>query len=114
MATVTDEDVLELVDRFDIPLEDTVDIERLQKALAEKLEAAGVPYVSKDFLSRFQRGLELKYKALPEAGVSFKAYFREPTPRYPAGRWQPVYRDVATGRFISPRLVEEKVAGLRL
>jgi len=113
MATVTDEDVLELVDRFDIPLEDTVDVERLQKALAEKLEAAGVGYVSADFLDRFQHGLSLKYEQLPEAGVSFKTFQRPSTRAHPGGWWQPVYRDVATGRFISRATVIERVKGLQ-
>lgn len=112
MATVTDEDVLELVDRFDIPLEDTVDIERLTLALKEKLEAAGVDYVSADFLHKFQEGISLKYETLPEVGVSFKSYLRPSTPMHPAGYWQPVYRDVATGRFISRAVVTSRVTGL--
>ena len=112
MATVTDEDVLELVDRFDIPLEDTVEVDRLTKALGEKLEAAGVPYVSTDFLTRFRHGIELKYETLPEAGVSFKDYARPSTAAHPGGFYQPVYRDVATGRFISPVTVAERLKGL--
>lgn len=109
MATVTDEDVLELVERFDLDIEDTATTEKLIKALEEKLAAAGVPYVSDKFLDRFQVGLALKYEQLPEAGASFKAYFRESTEKYPAGYWQPVYRDIATGRFISAKTVQERL-----
>jgi len=114
MATVTDEDVLELVDRFDIPLEDTVETEKLKSALKDKLSAAGVDYVSADFLDRFQYGLSLKYEQLPEVGVSFKTFHRPSTPAHPGGWWQPVYRDVATGRFISRATVIERVKGLQL
>jgi len=112
MATVTDEDVLELVDRFDIPLEDTVDIDRLQKALGEKLEAAGVPYVSSDFLTRFQYGLDLKFEKLPEVGVSSETYFRPSVPAHPGGYHQQVYRDLATGQFMSPSVVSQRLKGL--
>jgi len=113
MATVTDEDVLELVERFDIPVEDTTTIERLEAALREKLAPTGVEEVSPAFLDRFQHGLTLKYEALPEAGVSFRSYYRPSTKAHPGGWWQPVYRDVATGRFISPSVVKERLAGLR-
>jgi hypothetical protein len=105
MATVTDEDVLELVERFDIPVEDTATVEKLTRALGEKLGAAGVPYVSEAFLERFQSGLTLKYEGLPEIGVAFAAYHRPSTKDYPGGYYQPVYRDVATGRFISASVV---------
>ena len=112
MATVTDEDLLELVERFDIPLEDTVDIAKLQAALAEKLAAAGVPYVSEAFLERFLHGIELKYEILPEIEISFAAYHRPSTRTYPGGYWQPVYRDVGTGQFISKVTVLERLTGL--
>jgi len=112
MATVTDDDVLELVERFDIPIEDTASIEKLTRALGEKLEAAGVPYVSADFLERFQYGLTLRYEALPEVKVAFAAYHKPSTATYPGGYWQPVYRDVATGRFMSASVVKERLAGL--
>lgn len=113
MATVTDEDILELVERFDVPLEDTYDIERLQKALAEKLEAAGVPYVSGDFLSKFQEGIDLRFEMLPKALVSSATYFRPSVPAHPGGFHQHVYRDVTTGRWISPTVVSERLKGLR-
>jgi len=113
MPTVTDEDVLELVERFDIPLEDTYDVERLQKALAEKLEAAGVPYVSADFLGKFQEGIELRFELLPKAGVSSATYFRPSVAAHPAGYHQHVYRDVATGQFMSSTVVSERLFGLR-
>lgn len=109
MATVTDEDVLELVDRFDVDIEDTATIEKLTRALGEKLGAAGVPYVSESFLERFQSGLTLKYEQLPEVGVSFIAYRRPSTYKHPGGYWQPVYRDVATGRFTSAIEVAKKL-----
>ena len=112
MATVTDEDVLELVDRIDIPLEDTVDIDRLQKALLEKLEAAGVPYVSSDFLERFQYGLDLKFEKLPDVNVSSNTYFRPSTAAHPGGYHQLVYRDMATGQFISAATVSSRLKGL--
>lgn len=101
MATITDEDLLELVERFDISIEDTATIDKLTAALKEKLAAAGVDYVSEDFLERFMRGIELKFEALPEVGVSFRTFQRPSTAAHPAGFWQPVYRDVATGRFMS-------------
>ena len=113
MATVTDDDVLELVDRFDISIEDTATTEKLQSALADKLEAAGVPYVSDAFLEKFQSGLTLKYEILPEVQVGFKAYHRESSKNYPGGYWQPVYRDIGTGQFISHTIVSERIANLR-
>lgn len=112
MPTVTDEDVLELVERFDIPLEDTVEVERLQKALLEKLEAAGVPYVSSDFLSKFQHGVDLKFETLPELKVSSATYLRPSTAAHPGGFHQHVYRDVTTGRFMAPATVAERIKGL--
>lgn len=114
MPTVTDEDVLELVDRFDIPLEDTVEVEGLKDALREKLSAAGVDYVSEDFLGKFQYGIGLKFETLPEARISFKTFQRPSTVAHPGGWWQPVYRDTATGRFISRATVMERVKGLQL
>jgi len=112
MPTVTDEDVLELVERFDIPLEDTVEIERLTKALEDKLAAAGVPYVDPDFLIAFQRGINLKFEKLPDIGVSSATYFRPSSAVHPAGFHQQVYRDLTTGRFISPTAVSERLKGL--
>jgi len=113
MPTITDEDILELVERFDIPLEDTYDIERLQKALAEKLEAAGVPYVSAQFLERFRYGLDLRFELLPKAQVSSFTFFRPSSKAHPGGWHQHTYRDVTTGRFISSATVAERLKGLR-
>lgn len=113
MVVKSDEEWLEIVERFDIPLEDTYEVERLQKALAEKLEAAGVPYVSADFLAKFQEGIALRYELLPKAEVSSATYFRPSTAAHPGGFHQHVYRDIATGRFISPTTVAERLKGLR-
>ena len=113
MATVTDEDVLELVDRFDIPLEDTEDIDRLQKALAEKLEAAGVPYVSKDFLDKFQYGIQLKYEIAPEINVMTRLRFAEPTVKNPAGVYYMTYRDLLTGKYSTAIEFEKRYEGYR-
>lgn len=112
MATVTDEDVLELVERFDIDIEDTTTIDKLTAALAEKLEAAGVPYVSKDFLDKFTYGIELKYEKLPEVAASFSAYHRPSTAKYPGGWWQGTFRDLITGRFMAATEVKGRMAGL--
>lgn len=101
MATVTDEDVLELVERFDVDIEDTTTIDKLQAALGDKLAAAGVPYVSKDFQDRFREGLELKYESLPEIGVRFRYYQMPSTKNYPGGYWQGIFSDEKTGRRIS-------------
>jgi len=101
MPTVSDEDVLELVERFDISIEDTATIGKLTAALKEKLADAGVDHVDEKFLDRFMRGLELKFEALPEVGVHFEVYHRPSVAAYPAGFWQPVYRDVGTGRFMT-------------
>jgi len=101
MPTVTDEDVLELVERFDIPVEDTASIGKLTLALKEKLEAVGVDYVSEDFLSKFEAGISLKFERMPEVGVHYELYQRPSTRVHPGGYWESIYRDVATGRFMS-------------
>lgn len=96
MPTVSDEDVLELVDRFDIPLEDTIEVERLQAALAEKLEAAsGAPALTRDFLGQFERGLALKYEILRPQGIETIS----------------IYRDIK-GRFASPEVAQRKDYGV--
>ena len=106
MPTVTDEDLLELVDRFDIAIEDTTTTDRLREALREKLGKPFIEDVSEDFLSRFQTGVMLRYESLPAVGVHYELYHRAPTRAHPGGLYEGTFRDIMTGRFVSYSDVE--------
>lgn len=113
MVVKTDEEWLKLVERFDVPIEETTTVKKLQKALQEKLRgASGAPALVPEFTARFQRGLEIRYELLPEASIRFKYVHMPSTKRYPAGYWQGMYSDVATGRRISLREVESRAPRL--
>jgi len=106
MATTTDEDLLELVDRFDVPIEDTTTGDRLREALREKLGKTFAEEVSESFLSRFQEGVALRYESLPSIGISYQLVARPPTPKLPSGWYQGTFRDIITGRYVSYSDVE--------
>lgn len=96
MVDKTDEEMAELVDTLDLPIEETTTYEKWQKGLVEEL---GDRY-SETLAGKSWRGVETKYVALPELGLRM-----ERTVRYPGTIKQYTqlqFRDVETGRYVSP------------
>lgn len=92
----TDEEMAELVDTLDFPIEETTTYEKWQEALREELG----PRYSDALAEKSWRGVETKYVALPELGFRM-----ERTVRYPGTIRQYTqlqFRDVKTGRYVSP------------
>jgi len=103
MVDKTDEEMAELVDTLDLPIDATATYEKWQKALGEEL---GMRY--SDLLAeRTWRGVETKYEALPELGLRMERLVHQ---EGTIGQFtQAHFRDLATGRFIKYSVVEEMV-----
>lgn len=103
MVEKTDEEMAALVDTFDLPIEETTTYERWQKALAEELEMK----YSDLLAEKSWRGVETKYVALPELGLSMerRVFFPGTIKQYTELQ----FRDVATGRFVARPAAGEQI-----
>lgn len=68
MPNKTDEEMAELVDTLDLPIEATSTYEKWQKELADEL---GMRY-SDAVAGRTWTGVEVLYKSLPEVGIAYR------------------------------------------
>jgi len=101
----TDEEMAELVDTLDLPIEETTTYDKWQKALAEELEMR----YSDTLAEKSWRGVRTKYVALPELGMRM-----ERTVRYPdtiKQYTQLQFRDVVTGKYVSAPFASEEIRG---
>ena len=100
----TDEEMAELVDTLDLPIEETTTYGKWQDALAEEL---GMRY-SDTLAEKSWRGVETKYVALPELGMRMERTVRSPGTIQQYTQLQ--FRDAATGRYISPERSESMIS----
>lgn len=103
MGTDTDEECAELVDTFDLPIEATTTYEKWQKALSDEL---GMRY-SDELAKRSWHGVQTKYVTLPELGLRMERRIFYPGTIRQFTELQ--FRDMKTGRFVSPGVSSEMI-----
>lgn len=105
----TDEEMAELVDTLDLPIEATSTYEKWQKALEEELGYRYSPTVAE----RTWRGVEVLYESLPEVGVKYTRYEQWWGYQGVYTSVNPAITGVPAGRFMPAAKVHELIRGLR-